>query len=154
MPGEHIDSSEHHRIRSVGAFLLRPNAVQADSALAAGALWNTSVIAAKAETLWQIGWQCFPDLMPRFERLSRSISTSKEAQILDEISHGVPPHDVVSELLQRVPERAAVMEVRDVLWSDWGKPTRILDSLRRIGREPAFPLDSLRRPSERRPFVA
>jgi mannose-1-phosphate guanylyltransferase len=153
MPGEHIDGSENHRVRSVGTFLLRPNAVQADAALAGGALWNTSVIAAKAETLWQIGWQCFPDLMPRFERLSRSIGTSKEAQILDEIYHGIPPHDVVSELLQRVPDRAAVMEVRDVLWSDWGKPTRILDSLRRIGREPAFPAEHLRRSYERMPFV-
>ena len=58
-------------------------------------------MAAKAETLWQIGWQCFPDFMPRFERLSRSIGTSKEAQILDEIYHDIPAHDLVSELLQR-----------------------------------------------------
>jgi hypothetical protein len=117
-------------------------------------LWNTSVIAANAETLWQIGWRCFPDLMPRFERLSRSIGTSKEAHILDEIYHGIPAHDLVAELLQRVPDRAAVMEVQEVLWSDWGTPTRVVDSLRRIGREPAFPVDSLRRPYERRPFVA
>ena len=105
----------------------------------------TSVMAAKAETLWQIGWQCFPDFMPRFERLSRSIGTSKEAQILDEIYHDIPAHDLVSELLQRVPDRAAVMEMHGVLWSDWGTPTRMIDSLRRIRREPAFPLDCLGR---------
>jgi mannose-1-phosphate guanylyltransferase len=102
-------------------------------------------MAAKAESLWQMGWQCFPDLMQRFERLSSSIGTSKEAQILDEIYHDIPAHDLVSELLQRVPDRAAVIEVSGILWSDWGKPERVADSLRRIGRDPAFPLDCLRR---------
>lgn len=146
MPGETIDGFEKYRIHAVKAFLGRPTVVQADAALAGGALWNTSVMAAKAETLWQMGWQCFPDLMPRFERLGRSIGTSKEAQILEEIYQDIPAHDLQSELLQRVPDRAAVIEMNGVLWSDWGKPTRIIDSLRRIGREPVFPLDYLGRP--------
>jgi hypothetical protein len=103
-------------------------------------------MAAKAETLWQLGWQCFPNLMPRFERLRRSIGTSGEAQILDEIYNDIPAHDLVSELLQRIPDRAAVIEMNGVLWSDWGKPIRIIDSLRRIGREPAFPIDCVRPP--------
>ena len=146
LPGEKIDASEKYQIRAVKAFIEKPSVVQADAALAEGALWNTSVIAAKAETLWQLGWECFAELMPRFERLSASIGTSKEAQILDDIYHDIPAHDLVAELLQRVPERGAVIEMNGVLWSDWGKPTRIIDSLRRIGREPAFPLDCLGSP--------
>jgi mannose-1-phosphate guanylyltransferase len=153
VPGEKIDRSETYRIRTVKTFVGRPSVAEADAALAGGALWNTSVIAAKAETLWHTGWQCFPDLMPRFERLSRSIGTSKEAQILDEIYHNIPAYDLASELLQRAPDRAAVLEMHGVLWSDWGKPTRIIDSLRRIGREPAFPLDCLGRPYDRIPLV-
>jgi len=146
MPGEKLDASEKYQIREVRSFVRKPTVVQADAALAGGALWNTSVMAAKADTLWQMGWQCFPDLMPRFERLGRSIGTSKEAQILDEIYDDIPAHDLLPELLQRVPDRAAVIEMNGVLWSDWGKPARIVDSLRRIGREPAFPLDCLGRP--------
>jgi mannose-1-phosphate guanylyltransferase len=146
IPGEKIERSEKYHIHAVKEFLSNPTVVQADAALAGGALWNTSVIAAKVDTLWQMGWQCFPDLMPRFERLSCSIGTSKEAQILDEIYHDIPAHDLVVELLERVPDRAAVIEMNGVLWSDWGKPTRIIESLRRIGREPAFPLDCLGRP--------
>lgn len=146
LPGEAIDGSEHYQIRAVKQFVMRPTISEADAALAGGALWNTSVICATAETLWQIGWQCFPDLMPRFERLSHSIGTSKEAQILDEIYDDIPAHDLVPGLLQRVPERTAVIEMNGVLWSDWGKPTRIVDSLRRMGREPAFPLECLDRP--------
>jgi mannose-1-phosphate guanylyltransferase len=145
MPGEQIDGFERYRIHAVKAFAGRPTVAEADAALARGALWNTSVMVAKAETLWQIGHECFPDLMPRFERLGRSIGTSKEAQILDEIYHDIPSHDLVAELLQRVPERAAFVEMNGVLWSDWGKPARVIDSLRRIGRDPAFPLDCLGR---------
>ena len=154
VPGKTIDGSDQSRVRSVDAFVNRPSVAQADAALARGAVWNTSVMAASAETLWQMGLRCFPDLMPRFERLSRSIGTSQEAQILDEIYHDIPAHDLVSELLQRAPECAAVMEMQGVLWSDWGTPTRIIDSLRRIRRDPAFPLDRLRRPYERKLFLA
>lgn len=146
VPGDKMDGDERYQTRAVRTFVVRPTVAQADAALAGGALWNTSVVAAKAETLWQMGWQCFPDLMPRFERLSRSIGTSKEAQILDQIYHDIPAHDLVPELLQRVPDRAAVIEMHGVLWSDWGTTTRMIDSLRRIGREPAFPLDCLGRP--------
>jgi mannose-1-phosphate guanylyltransferase len=146
MPGEKLDGTDKHQIRAVSTCVARPSVAQADAALAAGALWNTSVMATKAETLWQLGWQCFPDLMPRFERLRRSIGTSGEAQILDEIYNDIPAHDLVSELLQRIPDRAAVIEMNGVLWSDWGKPIRIIDSLRRIGREPAFPIDCVRPP--------
>jgi mannose-1-phosphate guanylyltransferase len=144
VPGEQMRVFETDRTHAIKAFIGKPTVVQADAALAGGALWNTSVMAAKAELLWQMGWDCFPDLMPRFERLGRSIGTSKEAQILQEIYEGIPAHDLLSELLQRVPDRAAVIEMNGVLWSDWGKPTRIIDSLRRIGREPAFPPDCLR----------
>jgi mannose-1-phosphate guanylyltransferase len=146
VPGETIDGLEKYRIHAVRSFVPRPTVVEADVALAGGGLWNTSVTAAKAEALWQMGWECFPELMPRFERLGHSIGTSKEAQILDEIYDDIPAHDLLSELLQRLPDRAAVIEVNGVLWSDWGKPTRVIDSLRRIGREPAFPLDCLGRP--------
>ncbi|HKR80318.1 MAG TPA: sugar phosphate nucleotidyltransferase [Nitrospira sp.] len=153
VPGAKIDGFERYRIHSVRAFTARPTLAEADAALAGGALWNTSVMAAKAETLWRMGYECFPDLMPGFERLGRSIGTSKEAQILDEIYHDIPAHDLSSELLQRVPERAAVVEMSGVLWSDWGKPARIVDSLRRIGRDPAFPLNCLAGPHGRSSYA-
>lgn len=41
-------------------------------------------------------------------------------------------------LLQGAPERLAVMELRDMLWSDWGRPRRIVQMLDRIGQRPAF----------------
>jgi hypothetical protein len=47
---------------------------------------------------------------------------------------------------QRAPEHVAVLEMTGVLWSDWGKPERIVNTLRQIGRQPIFPLECLGRP--------
>ena len=51
-----------------------------------------------------------------------------------------------SAVLQHAPEHVAVIETKGVLWSDWGKPERIANTLRQIGRQPIFPLECLERP--------
>jgi hypothetical protein len=33
-----------------------------------------------------------------------------------------------------MPDRLAVMEMRDILWSDWGNPERILSGLENFGK--------------------
>lgn len=68
-PGEQLGFSFNDRIQAVRAFLEKPTAAQADAVLGAGALWNTMVMVAKVETLWELGWQCFPDIMPHFDQL-------------------------------------------------------------------------------------
>lgn len=146
MPGERLDGSPSYQIKAVDRIFEKPTVAQADAALAGGALWNTGVVAAKVETLWQLGWQYFPDLMPSFERFGASIGTLREGLVLDEIYRDMPAHHFFSELVQRVPDRVAVIEMSGVLWSDWGKPERIARTLRRIGRQPAFPLYCLSRP--------
>ncbi len=146
LPGEPLDRSSNYRIQAVRAFSKRPALAEADAALAAGALWNTSVFAANAQTLWGLGGRCFPDLMSLFERLHLAIGTPHEARVLDAIYHQMPSYSFSSGLLQRIPEQTVVIEMKEVLWSDWGKPERIANSLRRIGRQPAFPLSCLGRP--------
>lgn len=146
MPGEKLDGATNYQIKAVDGALEKPTAAQADTALARGALWNTLVLAAKGETLWEMGWQCFPNIMPRFERLSAAIGTPQEVRTLDEIYRDMSAQNFCSELLQRVPGRLVVVEMQGVLWSDWGKPERITNMLRRIGKQPAFPLACLSRP--------
>ena len=60
-------SGSQTRVRGLTAFLEKPSPREADEALRSGALWNTFVMAAKADTLWKLGWVCFPDVMSRFE---------------------------------------------------------------------------------------
>lgn len=145
-PGVQLVRSMGHQVRAVRAFIEKPNAAQADAALTAGALWNTLVLAAKVDTLWQVGWQCFPEMMPLFERLGLALGTSEEGRVLDAMYREMPQRNFSSDLLQRVPDQVAVIELSGVLWSDWGKPERITDTLRRMNKRPAFPLAYLTNP--------
>jgi mannose-1-phosphate guanylyltransferase len=146
LPGQRLAHSGTKRIHTVLKFLDKPTAQQADDALSDNALWNTMVMTAKVETLWELGQQCFPALMERFERLARAIGTSEEAQVLEAIYLTMPARNVTSDLLQRVSDRVVVTELTHAQWSDGGRPERIAEALRRIGRTPAFPLEALSSP--------
>lgn len=139
-PDRHLSWSAGASVRAVSSFLEKPDRATAQAAMEAGALWNTMVLAAKVETLWNLGWRCFPDLMNLFDVLEQTIGTPEEGQVLESIYRVMPTRDLSSHLLQQVPERVGVIELRGVLWSDWGRPERIVETLRVLGKEPPFPM--------------
>lgn len=141
--GHPLGWSTGGRVYQVQAFVEKPNARQGRDLMSRGALWNTLVTAAKATTLWHLGWQAFPGVMDRFARLKEAIGSPKESQILQAIYHDMPHCNFSSDLLQRLPEGVAVMELDGVLWSDWGNPARIAETLRQIGKQPAFNYEHL-----------
>ncbi|MBA3965023.1 MAG: hypothetical protein H0X47_04500 [Nitrospirales bacterium] len=126
-------------VRQVVSFLHKPSRIEVLNALGKGALWNTSVIVAKVATLWKLGWQYLPVVMERFERLGQAIGSMHEGRMLRQLYQKIPMLNFSPELLQRVPERLGMLEVEDVLWSDWERPDRIRDTLNVLGTEPAFP---------------
>lgn len=145
-PGEKLDASNNYQISAVRSFVENPTVVQADAALASGGLWNTNVLAAKAKLLWELGWQYCPAMMMWFERLTEKIEFSEETSTLETIYQDTLAYDISSGILRFVPDRIAVVEMKGILWSDWNKPERIAHTLRRIGRQPAFPLTCLNPP--------
>ena len=142
--GRRIGLSHGTAVYAVHAFLEKPDRTHAQAAMEAGALWNTFVMAAKVETLWKAGWRCVPDLMALFERLGRHIGSSKEGRVLESIYHTMPRKNFSSDLLQQISDRVGVVELRNVMWSDWGQPERIVETLRSLGKVPAFSLHDLR----------
>ncbi len=128
-------------VYQVTAFMEKPDTKRGIQAMTRGALWNTSVIAAKASTLWDLGWRCLPELMDRFARLQGVIGTARESQVLQTIYHDMPRYTISSDLFKRIPECVGVMELEGVLWSDWERPEWIVTSLRQIGKEPLFPFE-------------
>jgi len=46
------------------------------------------------------------------------------------------PANFSREMLEREADALVVLRVRDVLWSDWGTPDRVVRTLRRIGMSP------------------
>ena len=144
--GPLLNGPPMYPVHAVSSFLEKPGAAKADAALRAGSLWNTLVLIATVESLWQAGFTCFPDLIRRFERLASVWDTPDESAVLDEVYREMPTHNFSFHLLQRWSDQVAVMELTGVLWSDWGKPERIAETIRRIGKTPAFPMEYLDRP--------
>lgn len=126
-------------VRQVDSFMENPGHIEVLNAMAKGALWNTSVIVAEVATLWELGWEYLPVMMERFERLAQAIGSTHEGRMLHQTYQNMPILNFSSELLQRISERLGVIELEDVLWSDWGRPEHILDTLNVLGKEPVFP---------------
>jgi len=138
LPGKRLAVTGLHHVRAIHSFIEKPPEAQAAMLMGSGALWNTMVVVAKGESLWSVGEQTVPKMMTLFERLKQVIDTPREPEALDTIYAVMPRRNFFTHLLQGAPERSAVMELRDVLWSDWGRPRRIVQMLDRIGKRPAF----------------
>jgi mannose-1-phosphate guanylyltransferase len=137
-PGRFMGWTGKAAVRAIDTFIEKPDENTAREAMSSGSLWNTMVVAAKGKELWNLGRKCVPEMMPLFERLKQTIDSTEELNVLDEIYQSMPRRNFFSNMLQRVPERLAVMEMKDVLWSDWGNEERIVSALEKIGKWPAF----------------
>lgn len=137
-PGSSIGSVGGQMIRRVAGFREKPGAAEARDLLRAGGLWNTMVMAVRLPTLWKLGWRCFPEMMQHFEDFAAAIGTDNELCALDSLYETLPPVNFSTNLLQQVLDSLVVMELQDVLWSDWGCERRIVETLERIGKTPLF----------------
>lgn len=125
---------------SVGSFREKPSVLPIGTPAESRWLWNTMVMVTKVQTLWDVGWQCFPLLMERFTALAEVLGTQRESPILEAIYEDMPNQNFSTELLEGAEEYLAVMEMHNVLWSDWGRPERVVNTLKDIGKVPHFPI--------------
>ena len=137
-PGPCLGWIHGSEFRSVTAFVEKPRLEEGLRILGQGGLWNTLVLTARIDTLWNMGWRRFPDLMHRFEWLLEAIGTPDEGQVLEAIYRDMPRYNFSAAVLQKEIARIGVMEVQGILWSDWGRPERIVETLRSIGGQPRF----------------
>lgn len=139
-PGSSLGCLAGNDVSVVEEFVEKPDLDVAREVLLAGGLWNTLIMVAKVETIWAMGWRYFPEMMPVIEKCGSVIGTVKEKVVLDAAYRLMPSRNISSHLLQQIPKRIAAIEMKGVLWSDWGRPQRIVEALQRIGKRPAFSL--------------
>jgi mannose-1-phosphate guanylyltransferase len=138
-----------HSLQGVLSFHEKPSSGDARDFFDFGYLWNTMIIAAKVKALWRLGRRLMPEMMELFEMLRRDILLSNAQGRLDKrrerlaLSHlytRLRSNNFSRDLLESSPEHILVSRMNDVGWSDWGRPSRVLASLDRIGKPPNFPL--------------
>jgi mannose-1-phosphate guanylyltransferase len=111
----------------------KPTRDQAGRLMQEGWLWNTMVVVARAQNLFELIVEATPHLAGYFSMIQRSIGTRWEQQVVEEVYRAMPPANFSTAVLARYPERLAVLPVQHVLWSDWGRGVRIVDTLTRLG---------------------
>ena len=125
---------------AVTKFVEKPDFMRAHNLIARGALWNTMLMVVNAATLLQWVNELRPDVYRHFEHIHETIGTPRESMVLRETYDCLESvnfsADLLEPLARKHPGSLSVLPVSNVVWGDWGSESRIVETLRRIGRVP------------------
>lgn len=133
-PGEEMARRAGYRLLRVRGFREKPEASTAQRLYLEGGLWNSLVMLGRLRTWLGAVRQILPDLWDRFRSVRAVLGTASETKTLEEVYRDMPAVNISRQLLERIPDRLAVLPVKGVLWSDWGEEKRIFETLARIGK--------------------
>jgi len=120
-------------IRRVQRFWEKPSANVARSLMNQGFFWNSFVMVGHVDAFLRMIERAVPDLYEAFAAIKESIHTDDEDQVIKHLYASIPPSNFSHEVLAVRANDLAVLPVKDVGWSDWGEPSRVLSTLARIG---------------------
>ncbi|HNP60811.1 MAG TPA: sugar phosphate nucleotidyltransferase [Nitrospirales bacterium] len=129
IPGDRIPHSGGSRVREVRRFVEKPMGLQLEDIALSGGQWNTLVLIANVQTLWEAGRQCIPEVVMPLEEHACGIGTSNEQQRLLHLYRTMPTRNFSSDLLALIPQQLHMMDLTGVHWSDWGRPERIQETV-------------------------
>jgi mannose-1-phosphate guanylyltransferase len=128
-------------LRRVRRFVEKPTPEEAARLLRRRGLWNTMVVGARASTLWDLGRRFLPDLLEPFDAIrgvaraaqAGSIDGEQERLALRQVYDRLQPADFSRDFLRHAAGSTLVFPLGDLLWSDWGRPKRVMNSLQQLG---------------------
>lgn len=123
-------------------FWEKPSAAIAQMLFERGCLWNMFVMIGRVSAFRAMLEAALPDLVSAFEPVAGVLGRPHERALVDRLYATLPSMDFSGRVLARAPARLLVVRVKDVGWCDLGDPARVLASLRRTGRRPAWLGDS------------
>lgn len=119
-------------------FWEKPTAQVAKTLLAHGCLWNSFVMIGRVGAFLSLTHAAAPALLAAFERVLPAFGTRGEGDAIEALYARLPATSFSDAVLARAATRLAAVRVKGLEWSDWGHPTRVVTSLRRAGRRPAW----------------
>jgi len=144
-PGSLIRKGGPARLYRVQSFIEKPTESNAKDLMGSGGLWNTMILAGRLTTFWNLGWIFLPQVMQKFRAFQAFIGSQWEHSMLEHMYRKMPVCNLSRGLLQKIPEHLVVLEMSNVLWSDWGQPTRIVETLQALGKPPNFSSNELKK---------
>lgn len=123
---------------TVTRFHEKPDPYTAERLARAGFLWNTMIFAARARTLWSLGARLRPDMMGLMDGVKAALGTGREFWALEEAYVRLPSVNFSRDILERDPDSVLMVPLMGVSWCDWGRPERVSETLRALGRPNPF----------------
>ncbi len=137
-PGPACRAEAGVELYHVHRFWEKPDRATAASLFVNRFLWNTFVVVGQIEAFVRAARQALPEVLDSLSTAAAFLGTRYEADVLAAAYRRLRPVNFSRTLLAGQSESLLVLPARAVYWSDWGDPQRILRTLRRFGRRPAW----------------
>jgi mannose-1-phosphate guanylyltransferase len=120
-------------IRRVQRFWEKPSGNVAKKLMDQGFLWNSFVMVGRVDAFLLMIQRAVPSLYEAFEAAVPSLGTAGENDAIRTLYSKIQPSNFSHEILSVRAEDLSVLPVKNVGWSDWGDPNRVLSTLADIG---------------------
>ncbi len=124
--------------RGVKRFHEKPGSEDARRFHARGWLWNTMIMVGRAEVFWEMGRRARPRMMARFDAIRDALEWGNAGAFIAEAYAGMESVNFSRDILESRPQDAAALPMTGVQWCDWGRPERIAQTLRGLGKPAGF----------------
>lgn len=122
-------------IRRVQRFWEKPALNVAQSLMDQGFLWNSFVMVGRVDAFLRMIQRALPDLYESFVPVLPFMGAADEDAAIRNLYSTLKPSNFSQDVLSARTEDLSVMPVRNVGWSDWGDPSRVLSTLAGIGMQ-------------------
>lgn len=122
-------------LRRVRRFWEKPGKAHVHALLEQGCLWNSFVMMGHVQEFLHLIRRTLPELYNAFAGIRPTFGTGVESRAVRALYDQIQSTNFSHEVLAASPDNLAVLPVREVEWSDWGAPDRVLSTLARIGAE-------------------
>lgn len=138
-----------HRTYEISKFHDQPSLREAVEWWRSGLYWNTVIVTARLKGLWELGWQLIPSVVYRFNQYLNilfaiqdgAIGADEKELFLSLVYDDIPSTDLSGQILARAADHSLFYGLKDLYWSDWGRPERILETIERFGLKPNFHIE-------------
>jgi len=120
-------------ISRVRRFWEKPSKNVAQALMDQGFLWNSFVMVGRVDAFLLMIQRAAPRLYGAFETVIPSLGTKSEYEAIHTLYSSIQPSNFSHEVLSVRAEDLSVLPVRNVGWSDWGDPGRVLTTLAGMG---------------------
>ena len=121
-------------------FWEKPTVWLAERLFERGALWNSFVMVGWVDAFLALAARTAPDLLKALEPLQRVMGTHHEPRVAEQVYRGLvtEPIGFSERILAPATDGLVTVRVKGVDWCDWGRPERVVATMRRTGWRPAW----------------